>query len=87
MLTYQIFSLRTEWQKQLYITFVDFEKAFNSIRRESMAHSESLWDSPGHRPDHQELLPQFHLQHGKLQLELPSQDQRTSGLSYVCSPF
>jgi len=38
----QIFTLRniieqcTEWQRQLYINFVDFEKAFDSIHRESV---------------------------------------------------
>nr|KAG5700914.1 hypothetical protein BaRGS_012321 [Batillaria attramentaria] len=38
----QIFTLRniieqcTEWQRQLYINFVDFEKAFDSIHRESL---------------------------------------------------
>ena len=26
----------TEWQRQLYINFVDFEKAFNSIHRETL---------------------------------------------------
>ena len=40
--TDQIFTLRniieqcTEWQRQLYINFVDFEKAFDSIHRESL---------------------------------------------------
>ena len=37
----------------------DFEKAFNSIQRESVAHSESLCDSPVHCPDHQELYHNF----------------------------
>ena len=38
----QIFTLRniieqcTEWQRQLYVNFVDFEKAFDSIHRESL---------------------------------------------------
>ncbi|RUS79972.1 hypothetical protein EGW08_012273 [Elysia chlorotica] len=38
----QIFTLRniieqcTEWQRQLYINFVDFEKAFDSIHRDSL---------------------------------------------------
>ena len=38
----QIFTLRniieqcTEWQRQLYVNFVDFEKAFDSIHRESI---------------------------------------------------
>lgn len=38
----QIFALRniieqcTEWQRQLYIHFVDFEKAFDSIHREGL---------------------------------------------------
>ena len=38
----QIFTLRniieqcTEWQRQLYINYVDFEKAFDSIHRESL---------------------------------------------------
>ncbi|KAL0187117.1 hypothetical protein M9458_018787, partial [Cirrhinus mrigala] len=38
----QIFALRniieqcTEWQRQLYINFVDFEKAFDSIHRDSL---------------------------------------------------
>ena len=44
-----------------------------------MEHSESLRDSPAHRSDHQKLLTQLHLQHGKQQPELPSQDSRTSG--------
>ena len=40
--TDQIFTLRniieqcTEWQRQLYINFIDFEKAFDSIHRESL---------------------------------------------------
>ena len=40
--TDQIFTLRniieqcTEWQRQLYINYVDFEKAFDSIHRESL---------------------------------------------------
>ena len=40
--TDQIFTLRniieqcTEWQRQLYINFVVFEKAFNSVHRESL---------------------------------------------------
>ena len=40
--TDQIFTLRniieqcTEWQRQLYINFVDYEKAFDSIHRESL---------------------------------------------------
>ena len=40
--TYQIFTLRniieqcTEWQRQLYINYVDFEKAFDSIHRECL---------------------------------------------------
>jgi hypothetical protein len=40
--TDQIFTLRniieqcTEWQRQLYINFVDFEKAFDSVHRESL---------------------------------------------------
>ncbi|RXN04778.1 endonuclease-reverse transcriptase [Labeo rohita] len=40
--TDQIFALRniieqcTEWQRQLYINFVDFEKAFDSIHRDSL---------------------------------------------------
>ena len=56
--TDQIFTLHniieqcTEWQKQLYINVVDFEKTFDSIHRDSLAHSESLWDSLEHRPDH-----------------------------------
>ena len=34
----QIFVLRNivEWQSTLYITFVDFEKAFDSVHRESL---------------------------------------------------
>ena len=38
----QIFALRTiieqctEWQRQIYVNFVDFEKAFDSIHRESL---------------------------------------------------
>ena len=38
----QIFALRniieqcTEWQRQLYVNFVDFEKAFDSIHRDSL---------------------------------------------------
>lgn len=42
--TDQIFALRniieqrTEWQRQLYVNFVDFEKAFNSV------HPEHLWN-------------------------------------------
>ena len=38
----QIFTLRniieqcTEWQRQLYVNFVDFEKAFDSIHRDSL---------------------------------------------------
>ena len=27
-----------EWQKQLYINFVDYEKAFDSVHRESLWH-------------------------------------------------
>ena len=42
---------------------------------------------PAHRPDHQELVPQFCLQRGKQQPELPSQDRRTSGPCNVYSPF
>ena len=40
--TDQIFALRniieqcTEWQRKLYIKFVDFEKAFDSIHRDSL---------------------------------------------------
>ena len=40
--TEQIFALRniieqcTEWQRELYINFVDFEKAFDSLHRESL---------------------------------------------------
>ena len=40
--TDQIFALRniieqcTEWQRQLYINLVDFEKAFDSIHRDSL---------------------------------------------------
>ena len=40
--TYQIFTLRniieqcTEWRRQLYINFLDFEKAFDSVQRESL---------------------------------------------------
>ena len=40
--TDQIFTLRniieqcTEWQRQLYINYVDFEKAFDNIHRESL---------------------------------------------------
>ena len=40
--TEQIFALRniieqcTEWQRQLYINFVDFEKAFDSLHRDSL---------------------------------------------------
>ena len=40
--TDQIFALRniieqcTEWQRKLYINFVDFEKAFDSIHRDSL---------------------------------------------------
>ncbi|XP_012943709.1 uncharacterized protein LOC101861615 [Aplysia californica] len=40
--TDQIFALRniieqcTEWQRQLYVNFVDFEKAFDSVHRESL---------------------------------------------------
>ena len=94
--TNQVFTLRiiieqcTEWQRQLYISFVDFEKAFDSNHGDSLWHnlrSEILWDYPAHRPDHQELLPQLHLQRGKQQPPLSSQDRRTSGTCPVCSPF
>ena len=27
-----------EWQRQMYVNYVDFEKAFNSIHRESLWH-------------------------------------------------
>ena len=42
--TDQIFTLHniteqcTKWQRQLYINFVDFEKAFNSSHRDSLRH-------------------------------------------------
>ena len=32
----QIFEQCTEWQRQLYINFVDFQKAFDSINRKSL---------------------------------------------------
>ena len=51
---------------------------------------DAFWESmgfPAHRPDHQELVPQFCLQRGKQQPELPSQDRRTSGPCNVYSPF
>ena len=35
---HNIFEQYTEWQRQLYIIFVDFEKAFNSIHRDSLWH-------------------------------------------------
>ena len=33
-----------EWQATLYITFVDFEKAFNSVHRGSMGNHGELWN-------------------------------------------
>ena len=51
-----IFTLRnileqcTEWNRQLYVNFIDYEKAFDSIHREglSLADSESMWHSTTH---------------------------------------
>ena len=69
----QIFTLRniteqfTEWQKQLYINCVDFEKAFNSIHRQSLwyMHTQGIWNSTADPPCHQELLQQLQVQSGK----------------------
>ena len=90
--TDQIFTQRntieqcTEWQRQLYINFVDFEKAFDGI------HRDSLWCilraygiPPLHHHNLQKLLPQPHLQCGKP--KLPSQDRHVSRMCHVCSPF
>ena len=52
-----------------------------------MAHSENLWDSPVHCPDHQEFLSQLHLQRGKQQPEFPSQDRRMSEVCHVAVLF
>ena len=48
----QMFALRniieqsTEWQRQIYINFVDFEKAFDSIHRESLWRILRMYDIP-----------------------------------------
>ena len=34
-----------EWQARLYIMFVDFEKAFDSVHQESMVNHGELWNS------------------------------------------
>ena len=49
----QIFTLRnieqcTEWQWQLHIRFVDFEKAFDSIHRDSLWHILRAYRIPLH---------------------------------------
>ena len=47
--TEQIFILRTilekvnEWRAPIYTHFVDYEKAFDSVHRESLGHNEELW--------------------------------------------
>ena len=52
----QIFILRNiieqvvEWQATLYITFVDFEKAFDSVHRESMENYGELWNTMQDNP-------------------------------------
>jgi len=58
----QLFTLRniieqcTEWQRQLYINFEDLQKAFDSIQRQLVAHTSSLWCSPEDCPTYAELL-------------------------------
>ena len=52
--TEQIFALRniieqcTEWQRQLYINFVDFEKAFDSVHRDSLWRILRAYGIPAH---------------------------------------
>lgn len=53
----QIFALRniieqcTEWQRQIYINFIDFEKAFDSIHREGLWNILRLYGIPQHIVD------------------------------------
>ncbi|XP_076101199.1 uncharacterized protein LOC143070989 [Mytilus galloprovincialis] len=59
--TEQIFILRNileqtnEWRAALIILFIDFEKAFDSVHRESMVYHEELWntrqDNKNHKGD------------------------------------
>ena len=48
--TDQIFVLRniieqcSEWQRELYINFVDFQKAFDSLHRESLWHIQMYFE-------------------------------------------
>ena len=52
--TEQIFALRniieqcTEWQRQLYINFIDFEKAFDSVHRDSLWRILRAYGIPAH---------------------------------------
>ena len=76
----------TEWQRQLHINFVDFEKALASIQRDSLWHILRAYGIPPlHHHNLQKLLPQPHLQCGKP--KLPSQDRHVSWMCHVCSPF
>ena len=53
----QIFALRniieqcTEWQRQIYINFVDFEKAFDSIHRDGLWNILRMYGIPQHIVD------------------------------------
>lgn len=55
--TDQIFALRniieqcTEWQRQLYINFANFEKAFDSLQQ-PLRHTKSVWDPTAHSWTH-----------------------------------
>ena len=92
--TNQIFTLRiiieqcTEWQRQLYISFVDFEKAFDRN------HGDSLWHilrAYGISLRIVQIIKSFYHNFpcsvGSSTPELPSPDRRTSGMCHVCSPF
>ena len=78
----QIFVLRniieqcTEWQRELYINFVDFQKAFDSIHRESiMENIKIIWYPRQNNKYHQKLLPQLFVQRTEQQHHVPGKDR------------
>ena len=86
----QIFTLRnileqcSEWNRQLYVNFIDYEKAFDRHSQgQSLADIESVWHSLTHCQYHQMLLFELHMLCWSGGFELPNQNWCTPGMCHV----